>query len=301
MNVSKNTGVAGTVLAVVVSLAVAGTGGYMFGARAAQPEAQMVAKVNSKVITKNDLYEKLVKQNGSTVVDQMIEEEIVNQAATAANIKVTDAEVEAEIKKIKDQIGGEDAFQQALTQYGLTLEQLKEDQTYRLKVTKILSKDIATDDAALQKYFEENKAAFDTRQVQSRHILLKTEEEAKAVKAELDKGADFTKLAKEKSTDPTAKDNGGDLGFNTKGNMVEAYDKVVFNMKKGEISAPFQTEFGWHVAQVVDVKGELPTFESAKAKIKEAYLSSQVSEKMRPWLDEQKAKAKVENTLAKKS
>lgn len=297
---SKNTGMAGTVLAVIVSLAVAGTGGYMIGARSAETEAVMVAKVNDKIITKDAVYEKLAKQYGADLVSQMIDEEIVNQIAEKAGVKVTAAEVDAEIAQIKERIGGQEKFDAALAQYGLSAEQLKQDQTFRLKITKILSKDIPTDDAALKKYFEANLSQFDTREVKSRHILMQTEEEAKAIKAELDKGADFAALAKEKSTDPTAKENGGDLGFNKRGNMVPAFDDVVFKLKKGETSAPFQSEFGWHVAQVTDTKGETSTFESAKAKVKEAYLVTQVQEKIRPWLDEQKTKAKVVNTLEKK-
>ena len=299
---SKNSaGIGGTVLAVVVTLAVAGAGGYMIGARSAKPDLQTVASVNGIAITRSALNDRLFKTNGAEAVSRMIDEEIINQAAKAAGVTVTPADVDKEIAKIKEQIGGEEKFNAALQQYNITVDQLKEDSLSRLKVTKILSKDIKTDDATLEKYFTDNLAQFDTtREVRTRHILLKTEDEAKAVKADLDKGADFTKLAKEKSIDPTAKDNGGDMGFNPRGKMVAEYDTVVFGLKKGEISAPFQSQFGWHVAQLVDTKGEAPTFAGVKAKVQEAYVSSTVSEKMQSWLDEQKAKAKITNTLEKK-
>lgn len=297
----NNAGIGGTVLAVVVTLAVAGAGGYMIGARSAKPDLQTVASVNGIAITRSALNDRLFKTNGAEAVSRMIDEEIINQAAKAAGVTVTPADVDKEIAKIKEQIGGEEKFNAALQQYNITVDQLKEDSLSRLKVTKILSKDIKTDDATLEKYFTDNLAQFDTtREVRTRHILLKTEDEAKAVKADLDKGADFTKLAKEKSIDPTAKDNGGDMGFNPRGKMVAEYDTVVFGLKKGEISAPFQSQFGWHVAQLVDTKGEAPTFAGVKAKVQEAYVSTTVSEKMQSWLDEQKAKAKITNTLEKK-
>jgi len=297
----NNAGIGGTVLAVVVTLAVAGAGGYMLGARSVKPDLQAVATVNGVAITRASLSDRLYKANGPEAVSRMIDEEIINQAAKAAGVNVTSADVDKEIAKIKEQIGGEEKFAAALQQYNITLDQLKEDQMSRLKVTKILSKDIKTDDATLQKYFTDNFAQFDTtREVRTRHILMTTEAEAKDIKAQLDKGGDFTKLAKEKSIDPTAKDNGGDMGFNARGKMVTEYDNVVFGLKKGDISAPFQTQYGWHVAQLMETKGDAPTFEASKAKVQDAYISSNVSEKMQTWLDEQKAKAKITNTFEKK-
>jgi peptidyl-prolyl cis-trans isomerase SurA len=80
--------------------------------------------------------------------------------------------------------------------------------------------------------------------------------------------------------------------------MVPEFDAVVFNTPKGQITAPFETEHGWHVAQVLDVKGTLPTIDSVKAQVQEAVTQEQVQEKIQPWLDEQKAKAKITNTFA---
>lgn len=297
MTMSKSSGLVTTVLVAVVAAAVAGGGGYMVGARAQQPENVAVATVNGQPISKTSFYDKLVKQSGKDVIGRMIDEEVVNQGLKAAGVTVTDAEINAEITKLKEHLGGEEKFNAALAQYNVSVDQLKEDQAFRLKMTKLLSKDLKVNDADVKKFFDENRAQFDKREVQSRHILLKTEEEAKAVKAELDKGADFAKLAQEKSTDPSAKQNSGDLGFNKPGAMVPEYDAVVFKLKKGEISAPFKSQFGWHVAQVTDIKGEEPVFDKIKDQVKDSMLQSQIQEKIQPWLDEQKAKAKITNTL----
>jgi peptidyl-prolyl cis-trans isomerase C len=84
-------------------------------------------------------------------------------------------------------------------------------------------------------------------ELQARHILLKTEDEAKAVIAELDKGADFAKLAKEKSTGPSAR-AGGDLGWFTPDQMVAPFSKAALKLKDGEYTeTPVKTQFGWHV------------------------------------------------------
>jgi hypothetical protein len=125
----------------------------------------------------------------------------------------------------------------------------------------------------------------------------KVEALANSVKARLGKGADFAALAKEKSTEPSAKDTGGDLGTFGPGKMVPEFDKVVFAMKKGEISQPFQSQFGWHVAQVLDVQGTEPTFASVKDDVTQAYITSQVQEKMSDWLTNLQDQAKITNTL----
>ncbi len=99
----------------------------------------------------------------------------------------------------------------------------------------------------------------------ARHILVKTEKEAKDIIAELDKGANFAELAKTKSTGPTA-GNGGDLGYFSKGEMLPEFSKVAFEMKVGTYSKkPVKTQFGWHVIKVEDRKDMVPPpFETIK-------------------------------------
>lgn len=292
-----------TVVAVVVSLAVAGFGGYMLGNRAGQASSKLdvatVATVNGDKITKLDMYERMARQYGAQTADELIREKLVEQAAKEANVSVSPSEVDAEIAKIKKQIGGEEKFNEALAANNITLDQLKEYQVFRLRAAKILGKDIPADDAALKAYFEENKTKFDKREVHARHILVATEEEAKAIKAELDKGADFTKLAKEKSTEPAAKESGGDLGFFGPGKMVPEFEKVAFSLKKNEISQPVKSQFGWHIIQVLDTKGTEPTFEAVKDDVKAVLIDEKVQEKIQPWLEELKAKAKITNEFAK--
>ena len=88
-------------------------------------------------------------------------------------------------------------------------------------------------------------------EVRARHILVETEDEAKAVLAELKKGADFAELAKAKSKDPGSAD-GGDLGYFTKDQMVPEFSEVAFKLDKGQLSEPVKSQFGWHVIKVED-------------------------------------------------
>jgi foldase protein PrsA len=290
-------------LAVGVTLLVAGAGGFFAGARYAQgqqPESKAVATVNGEKITEAQVSALLIRQYGSELVSRLIDQKLVDQEAKKKGITVTPAEVDAELKKIKAQFPSEDQFNSALEQAGITLADLQDDQRMRIQLARLLAPEIKTDDETLKKYFNDNIAQFDKREVHSRHILVATEDEAKAIKAQLDGGADFATLAKEKSTDPSAKQNGGDLGTNPRGKMVPEFDAVVFNLKKDEISQPFKSQFGWHVAQVLEIKGDAPDFDKLKDQVKEAYIQSQVQSKAPDYLEQLRKAAKITNTLEKK-
>src|SRR6201991_4279636 len=134
----------------------------------------------------------------------------------------------------------------------------------------------ATTDAEMKKVYEDaSKQISGEQEVHARHILVETEDEAKAVKAELDKGADFAELAKKKSKDPGASD-GGDLGFFTKDQMVPEFSAVAFALEPGKISDPVKSQFGWHIIKVEEkrnkkapdfneVKGQIETYVTRKA------------------------------------
>lgn len=114
-----------------------------------------------------------------------------------------------------------------------------------------------TDEAMKKVYDDAAKQISGEQEVHARHILVQTEDEAKAIKAELDKGGDFAKLAKEKSKDPGAAD-GGDLGFFTKEQMVPEFSKVAFELAPGKISDPVKTQFGWHIIKVEEKRNRKP-------------------------------------------
>ncbi|MDF2630543.1 MAG: PpiC-type peptidyl-prolyl cis-trans isomerase [Symbiobacteriaceae bacterium] len=294
---------AGIVAAVLITLIVAAPGGYMLGKRSGEKAASIdtaaVATVNGENITKLDIYNLMVAEQGASIVDQIIQNKLVDQEAKKNNVTVSPAEIDQEIAKIRERMGGEVKFQEALTTNGISLEQLREYQDFRVKVTKLLKPQITLQEEAVKTFFEENKSQFDKRKVHARHILVETEEEAKAIKTQLQGGADFAALAKEKSTEPAAATSGGDLGTFGAGAMLPAFENVVFNLKVNEISAPFQTDYGWHVAQVLETTGTAPTFEGSKAEATELYIDSKVQELLQPWLTELKDKAKITNSLEK--
>jgi len=112
---------------------------------------------------------------------------------------------------------------------------------------------------ALQAAYDKFVAGFKGQEeVHARHILVATEDEAKAVKAELEGGKDFAELAKEKSTDPSAKQNGGDLGFFGKGMMVKPFEDAAFALEAGKISDPIKSDFGWHIIKLEEKRMSQP-------------------------------------------
>src|SRR6201991_1625279 len=129
-----------------------------------------------------------------------------------------------------------------------------------------------TVEAMKKVYDDAAKQITGEKEVHARHILVETEDEAKAIKAELDKGADFAELAKKKSKDPGASD-GGDLGFFTKEQMVPEFSAVAFALEPGKISDPVKSQFGWHIIKVEEKRNRKPPeFDQVKAQI-ETYVT----------------------------
>jgi len=142
------------------------------------------------------------------------------------------------------------------------------------------------DDAAMKVFYGKNKDQF--REVRAKHILVKTEDEAKAVKKRLEEGADFAEVAKELSTDQASAANGGDLGFFSRERMVKPFSDAAFLLKKNEISAPVKSNFGYHVIQMIEKK-EAEAFE----KLSPAYLQNLRGQMINFEIDALKAKATV--------
>ena len=139
--------------------------------------------------------------------------------------------------------------------------------------------DPVTDADVKARYDKEVAATPPEEEISARHILLKTEEEAKAVIAELDAGKDFAELAKEKSTGPSAA-QGGDLGYFTKGRMVPEFEAAAFALKPGEYAKePVKTQFGWHVIKVEDRREKAPpAFEQVADQVRQVVMRERYAE-----------------------
>lgn len=151
--------------------------------------------------------------------------------------------------------------------------------------------DAVTEDEVKARYEKEIAALPKQVEVSARHILVKTEEEAKAIIADLDAGKDFIELAKAKSTDPN-KSEGGDLGYFTKGRMVPEFEEVAFAMEKGTYSkTPVKTQFGFHVIKVEDKRDAAPpAYETVAQQVRQLVMR----DKYLAIIEKAKAEQKVE-------
>ena len=128
-------------------------------------------------------------------------------------------------------------------------------------------RDSVPETEAKKLYEERVKSLPAQEEVRARHILVKTEEEAKKVATELAGGADFAEAAKKYSQDRGGQ-GGGDLGYFSRGQMVKAFDDAAFTLEQGKLSAPVQSEFGWHIIKVEDKRNrQPPAFEEVKDQI----------------------------------
>ncbi len=148
-----------------------------------------------------------------------------------------------------------------------------------------------TDEALDKKYQELVAETAGNQETKARHILVKEEDEAKAIIADLDAGADFAELAKTKSTGPSAP-NGGDLGYFGPGAMVPAFDEAAAALEPGTYTKePVQTQFGWHVIKVEDRRKAEPP---AKAEVTEQLRTELVREARSDYIESLRDKADIE-------
>ena len=147
--------------------------------------------------------------------------------------------------------------------------------------------------AKLKDRYDRDVAAFDPpEEMHARHILVKTEDEAKAIIADLAKGGDFAKIAEEKSQDPGSAKQGGDLGFFSAGDMVPEFEKACQELKAGEITkAPVKSQFGFHVIKLEEKRKQpVPSLDQVKTEVKQAV----VAEIFTAQLEALKKAAKIE-------
>jgi len=279
-----------TILCIVVGLLVFG---FWKG------DSEVVASVNGEKISKDELYNAMVKQSGKQTLDSLISQKVVELEVKKQKVTVSEKDIQDELGKYYEQYGGEEAFNQALTQNGFTLDEVKKDLELTVKVNKLLEPRIKVSEEELKNYFAENKATFaQEMQVKASHILVETEEKANELKEKLAEGEDFAKLAKENSTDPGSKDNGGDLGFFGSGDMMQEFEEAAFALKVGEISAPVKTQYGYHIIKVTEIKdAEEADYEKSKDKISDTLSEQKLQTEYSAWMQEVFPQYKIENSL----
>lgn len=284
-------------LLVLAAVAVIAAGSVWAVTRSNNDE--VVARVNGEIITRNDLYDAMVMQTGQDTLDNLISKKIIEQEAEKQNIKVSDADIEKELKKLAEYYGGQDAFEQTVASSNMSMDDVKKDVVLNVQLEKLMGSKITVTDEEIKKYFEANTDSFATpEQVKVSHILVDSEEKASQVKQQLAAGKDFAELAKEYSTDTASKDLGGDLGMVSKGEMVEGFEKAAFALEAGQISEPVKTEFGYHIIKVSEKNAaQSGTLEENKDEIKDILFNQEMEAEYSKWMQEKYDSSKIENLL----
>ena len=245
-------------------------------AAASAPAAQPKLVVNGVTIPQSrvDLLNKELTANGqadsperqAAIKEELISREVLVQAAQKRGLD-----------KTPDTLAQLDAARQAVLVRALIEAELRAS---------------PVSDGELKKVYEDFKRSMGDSEYKVRHILVEKEDEAKAIIADLGKGGDFAKIAKDKSKDPGSKDNGGDLDWGPAARYVKPFADALMAMKKGQTStAPVKTDFGFHVLRLEDVRPiQVPPFDEMKEQFRQRAQQQQVQRMM---LD-LRSKAKVE-------
>jgi parvulin-like peptidyl-prolyl isomerase len=217
------------------------------------------------------------------------------QEADAMGIKITDDKVNKRIEQLKKQYyGGSDArYQKTLKQQGLTEDQAKEEVRASL-ISEALFKKVTDKVSVSQKdikaYYVSHKSQYvqpESRDV--RHILVTKKALANTLWAKLKAGANFAALAKKYSKDPGSASNGGKLTI-SKGQTVAEFDKTAFDLKKGELSPPIHTSYGFHIIQALSAikPAQSTPLSKVESSIKQQLETQQKNEIMTKWVDRKK-------------
>jgi peptidyl-prolyl cis-trans isomerase C len=252
-------------------------------------------------------YETAVQQ----VMPQVVGIEIAKTYAQEQGITVSDKEVDRELENIKKQVGeqarasgqdlkNQEAFDQALEQNQISEQQLRQDIRESLPVRQVQEKiagDAEPSQEEVQKFYDDNRATF-TQPAQRcmRHILFTKDQKEKAeeVKDQLQDGGDFAKLADKNSQDPGSAEKGGDLGCLGKGETVPPFEKAAFAAEQNEVVGPVETEFGFHLIEVTDIRKErTQPLEDVEAQITDQITATQQEEEFTKWLEDQKEQRNV--------
>jgi peptidyl-prolyl cis-trans isomerase C len=170
----------------------------------------------------------------------------------------------------------------------------------QLEMQSLLKKKVGTEvkltDADLEKYYNEHREEFKRdREIQTRQIVVKTEQEAREIQARIAKGENFADLARRFSLDPAAKNTGGDIGYHPKGTLIPEYEAAAFQLTKvGEVSPPVKTQLGYHIIKLEGMRtGSYVPFPEVKDFIRQKLTQTKQAEVLQKYVEDLKKKSKI--------
>lgn len=300
-------------LSLVAALALTGAGCQTAGPAAATvngvdiPESAVEEEFARAEIASPGYYEgedgpARKAEDRTRVIEYLINVELQRQAVKEADIKVTDEEVATQLEQERSMYQTDEEWQQVLAQSGFSSDEQIEKYLHDTIGFQRLAEQIAADalntepsDEEIQKYYDENSALFTTGpERHGRHILVADEATAKSVIERLEDGEDFADLAAELSTDPGSKDSGGDLGWSDGNGFVDGFRETYQTLPVGGISDPIQTEFGFHVIEMLEEReGGLTPLADVRDMVAQDLKNTKANEMVTDFMAKQKEDATI--------
>ena len=248
------------------------------------------------------------------ILNRLIGGELLYQASVKEGTTVNEKELNDKFDQWKKGFPSEDEFKKSLKQWNIDEATMKRDLKKAMTIEEFIKKKFAdktvVPESEIKAYYDSNPQYFQQpEQVRASHILIKVEPDAKEedkaaalgkikdVQKKLKEGAKFDALAKEYSEGPS-KDKGGDLGYFRRGQMVKPFEEKAFSLKPGEVSDVVETQFGYHLIEVVDVKpASVVPFSEVKERIQKFLQQQKTQAEMFKYIDELRKSAKIETFL----
>jgi foldase protein PrsA len=235
------------------------------------------------------------------LVDNLVDEKLVADAAAKMGVTITDAQVEKQLGQIRGQFKDQAAFDEALKKFGTTLEKLKAQLKNQLLLQGVqakLSSSQTVSEKEIKAYYDKNKSQFkQTAAKRVSQILVAAKDQALAgnLSTQLKSGANFAALAKKYSIDKGSAVNGGDLGWPTTPYVPEFQAAVDKLTKTGQMSAPVKSTYGWHIIKLDATRpAEQKTLAQATAQIKQILIQQRKADAYQAFVAKLRKEAKIE-------
>ncbi|MBU2489275.1 MAG: peptidylprolyl isomerase [Proteobacteria bacterium] len=245
------------------------------------------------------------------VLENLIKSTILHQEAVKAGVKATKDEVESGIVEMRTHFASTDQFEAWLKRGGLSMDDLKEEEAKTIQVRKFIAErfesKVQMTEKDAKKYYDENQEEFRRpERVHARHILVTVDENASDLEKakarrkiqdlakRIKGGEDFAAVAREASDCPSSA-RGGDLDYFERGRMVKPFDDAAFSLKPGEVSEVVETQFGYHLIQVLDkTPSEIIAFDKVSDQIIARLKGEKINGEVSQFVEERLAKSNVE-------
>ncbi|MFD0677129.1 MULTISPECIES: peptidylprolyl isomerase [unclassified Paenibacillus] len=233
--------------------------------------ARVIATIGEKTITSMDLEQQLLQKHGRELLNQMVDHEVIRMEGTAQGTNVEDSEIQKELKRMQQGYDSETQFYESMKeQLGMTPEALKTDVYDKLLLEKLAIRYITISTEQVDAYMKAHPEEFrSATQLRLQQIVVGSKDQGSKVAADLSKGMDFGKVARERSLDDATRENGGDLGWIEEDDPFVAAPllKAAVQLKTGEVSKPIEVNGQIYFIKLKDRK-EDPKF--SKDQVREA-------------------------------